>query len=779
MTNFNEDIQITDRELLSQLPDLSDRELIIKYLSKVRYTDLLLAMMPLVEDENQAIRIIELTWEVNKRLAARLAGAAQPQLQAQTVGQLRELIDPFIQGQYQGIYSKIEFLAATNSEFAISDLSDLIFYYQAVQALKIIASQQELGHVAVLAETALINALENPNVRGRETIVEALGYIGSNSAIPLLIRHLQEHPDFSMRMKAATALGKIGNRDAVDVLIVALDDRHEYVRGRAAEALGLLKDDRAIEPLLIALEDRYYGEVRTSAARALGKLGSIRAIEPLIQMLLASELAIRGSSAAALGDLGSDLAVEPLIKALSDEHPQIRKDAAESLGKIGDERAIEVLESKLRDRDIAVSQGAINGLVIIDSDRSIQILFDAFNSHNPGLCDRIAPVLTGSVGERRIELLIDILQNGFYRARGRTAEILGKIGNERATSSLVVASESENYWVRIKAVFSLAKIANNESAKALTKALKDPSRDVRKNATFALTIVGRTRSVNLEKAVDPLIIALQDSSHAVKIRAACALGVIGSERAIASLTDNLQSKYHQIRLSAFYALVEIYGINNELILKLSLQSQFPNVRSAMYYLLPSVDFKIAMAALSNAIEHSNSKVRSDASSFNFFVVFLSQIEAQENFSIALDLAIKGLHHKDKYVCVNIAHSLTRISSKLTLNEGFILVTSVLSEHLCLRDYVKQNIIIKALGVIGRENAVEPLLKILKDNKKYSIYTGDTIVDSLQQIVSRLGRNLSTSQKCLIAEGLIEAIKDESWKGRDRANILLAKIRALD
>ncbi|WP_309745092.1 MULTISPECIES: HEAT repeat domain-containing protein [unclassified Chamaesiphon] len=778
MNDFNEDIQITDRELLHQLNNLSDRDSIAKYLSQPRYNDLLLAMMPLVENKDRAIRIIELTWEVNKKLASRLAGAAQSQFQSETVGRLRELIDLFTQGQSYGLHSKINFLAATNSELVIPELSG-IFDYRAIQALKVIASQKELGSVAVLAEAALIKDLENPNVHVREMTANALGDLGSNSAIPLLIKNLQEHPDFSMRMKAATALGKIGDRDTVDTLLVALQDKHEYVRGCAAEALGLLKDDRAIEPLLIALEDRYYWGVRTSAAQALGKLGSIQAIEPLIQMLVDSEPMIRFCAAAALGDLGSDLSVEPLIQALADEHPQVRKDAAEALGKIGNERAIEVLESQLREGDLYIRQGAINGLGKINSERSIQSLFDSFNSHDPDLCDRIAGVLTSDTSKRQIELLIDILQNGFYRARGRSAEILGKIGEKQAIYPLILAAQSENCWIRIKAIRSLARIGNDESVEVLIKALQDPSHNIRKNVTLALRIIGQRQAANLEQVIDPLIIAIQDSSHAVRMGAAATLGVIGSDRAMEPLIDSLQSEHHQIRLSAFYAVVGIYGINNKLTLRLSLQSQFQNVRSAMARLLPQVDYKIAIFGLSAAMEHSNRKVRNDASRYNFFGTVISRIETKENFSTAIDLAIKGLQHKDIRVRINTVQSLIRTPTSSSLDEGLIAVTAALVDCLDFRSYVRRSIVVKALGAVGQQNAIEPLLSILKNEQEHRANIREDVVDSLQQIVLRLGKNISNSQKSLIAEGLTDAIKDESWKGRERASILLAKIHALD
>jgi HEAT repeat protein len=448
---------------------------------------------------------------------------------------------------------------------------------------------------------------------------------------------------------------------------------------------------------------------------------------------------------------------------------------AQIIDREGHECVMEVLESKLRDINLYVRQGAIDELIKINSERSIQILFDALNSGDRDLCDRVTNSLKRSIGKNQIELLINILQNGYHRARGVSAEILGEIDDERVIEHLILAAQSESCWIRLKAIRSLAKIGKQKSVEPLIRALQDPDLNVRKNAITGIAIIGRIQSVNLEQAIDPLIIALQDSSHAVRMRAAGALGVIGNDRAIEPLIDSLQSEHHQIRLSAFYAVVGIYGMNNKLTLRLSLQSQFQDVRSAMARLLPQVDYQIAIFGLSAAMEHSNRKVRNDASRYNFFGTVISRIETKENFSTATDLAIKGLQHKDIRVRINTAQSLIRTPISSSLDTRLIAVTTALVDCLDFRSYVRRSIVVKALGAIGQQNAIEPLLMLLKNEKEYRANIREDVVDSLEQIVSRLSQNISNSQRNSIAEGLKDAMKDESWKGRDRAIILLSKI----
>jgi hypothetical protein len=51
---------LTDRELLNQLLSLPNHILRSKYLSQARYSNLVLSLMPLLEDKNQSIRIVEI-----------------------------------------------------------------------------------------------------------------------------------------------------------------------------------------------------------------------------------------------------------------------------------------------------------------------------------------------------------------------------------------------------------------------------------------------------------------------------------------------------------------------------------------------------------------------------------------------------------------------------------------------------------------------------------------------------------------------------------------------
>jgi len=67
--------------------------------------------------------------------------------------------------------------------------------------------------------------------------VIALGLLGDERVVPMLIEHLQNEGDNQLRMDITKALGWIGSKNAVSALEQALHDKYPHVRKVAAMAL--------------------------------------------------------------------------------------------------------------------------------------------------------------------------------------------------------------------------------------------------------------------------------------------------------------------------------------------------------------------------------------------------------------------------------------------------------------------------------------------------------------------------------------------------------------
>ena len=79
-------------------------------------------------------------------------------------------------------------------------------------------------------------------------------------------------------------LGLTKSNEVVNELSQALKDSDEDVRGNAVEALGKIGTETAIAGLLKALKDSYFS-VRWKAAEALGEIGTEAAMTELIKCL--------------------------------------------------------------------------------------------------------------------------------------------------------------------------------------------------------------------------------------------------------------------------------------------------------------------------------------------------------------------------------------------------------------------------------------------------------------------------------------------------------------
>jgi len=182
--------------LLSKLSQISDDKLKRDYLNLLKWTEPVALMLALVEDEKQALWVVELGFNVDIMLGVRLAGEVKPDFQQQPIDWILEKKLPQ--------FLEIEFLAITRSDCAVD---------------------------------ALINALNHENSDVRSSAALALAKIGSERAVDAVINALN-YENSDVRRSAASALGEIGSERAVDAVIDALNDENYDVRWRAAYALG-------------------------------------------------------------------------------------------------------------------------------------------------------------------------------------------------------------------------------------------------------------------------------------------------------------------------------------------------------------------------------------------------------------------------------------------------------------------------------------------------------------------------------------------------------------
>jgi len=354
--------------LLQRLPQISDDRLKRDYLNYLKWTEPLALMLALVDDEAEAIRVVNLALAVDLQLGARLAGEVQPTLQKKTVGLVIALDVPQL--------LKIEFLGITRSNCVILTL------------------RQALND-------------EDSWVRRRAAV--ALGKIGNPEAVAVLIQALNDE-DSWVRRNTANALEKIGSEAAVEALRIALNHEDSFIRMRAALALGNISSEAAVEVLRSALNDEN-ASVRTRTVSALREIGSEAEVEIVRSDLNSEDFSVRRRAASMLGEIRFRATVEIMLSVLQDRKSNVPRKAASALGKISCETEVEVLRSALNDKNSSVRRRAAWRLGAVGSEAEVEVLLSVLNNdENASVCWSAAWTLGKIASSAILPYLIELLR---------------------------------------------------------------------------------------------------------------------------------------------------------------------------------------------------------------------------------------------------------------------------------------------------------------------------------------------------------------------------------
>ena len=130
----------------------------------------------------------------------------------------------------------------------------------------------------------------------------------------------------------------------------------------------------------------------------------------------------------------------------------------------------------------------------------------------------------GNIGNKRaLKPLIEALEDEYWNVKQAAAKGLGNLGDKRAIRPLVSAlGENEYAFTRLAAASALSKLGE----KKWEDIIKGDGEDYM-----------RLGNCGDNRVLEPLVKALKDKDHSVRIKAARALGDLGSKRAIEHLHE--------------------------------------------------------------------------------------------------------------------------------------------------------------------------------------------------------------------------------------------------
>lgn len=208
--------------------------------------------------------------------------------------------------------------------------------------------------------------LESSNSRDRLLALAALQTVPASDAVPLIQKVLYDEM-LPVRSMAIFALGVKHTEECYPLLVKLLENDPDYgIRAEAAGALGYLGDIRAFEPLARAFYEDTQWLVRFSAAVALGNLQDPRAKQLLLQALDSEEILLQQAAISAIGEIGAIEAVDAILRFAGSEDWLMRQRLAEALGNLPTPKSRSALMFLTKDTNAGVGAAAAHSLKRLD-----------------------------------------------------------------------------------------------------------------------------------------------------------------------------------------------------------------------------------------------------------------------------------------------------------------------------------------------------------------------------------------------------------------------------
>lgn len=634
-----------------------------------------------------------------------------------------------------------------------------------------------------------IEALHARDVNVRREAAHALDRYDphAHALVPAIFDTLKD-PDPEVRRLGTRALGLLGNESDLPLLLEWLRDENAMVRATALEALGPLvastgdgcnprkRMSPVPQPVLSALIEGLgdgTNAVRLAAVESLQQIGAdAGAATPRLRDVL-RDASVGGPAFLALYDIvGPDEMLKSrtgdvlasALRVTKDQDPWSRRRAVVALGRFGKLCAQPVFPTECDDTNVKAALRALEGAL---TDTGLSVRFGAAESlgafgakagetlvawsealkrdgdlaiPSAKALDEIGPTARQTVVSSLLESLRPSATHDDQLPKLKALQFLSPEG---LRSGILIVAESlkqkdrTSQLIAASALGKMGKLAK-PAIPALLVALQDPDPSVRFQASASLKEIGPGAD-----AVAPLAIALRTGDADSRAMVAEVLGQMGPDAsaAVPDLTGALGDPSERVRRAAGSALRRIGTETLSLVPSLArqLRDEDPEIRlravSAVATIGPMVSQGL-MPELINALEDPDPRIRSGA------------IEAVREIARATEEALPALARRvkdeDRVVRVSAASALgeacwktrsvvpalaeaakdpepsvrwTAIYGLENCGAGAAPVVPVLIEALKDKEKDHQQAVLRVLGRIGPEArlATVPLIGLLQDD----------------------------------------------------------------
>ena len=372
---------------------------------------------------------------------------------------------------------------------------------------------EALGRINdISALPSLIESLENDSSGEVCTVVaESLGKLGSPQAEKALTKVILERPErlewddewdiwWDVQLAAVKALGKFGKESGIAPLLAIIDDEgHQDIESELLATLAQIPG-KGVENLINRLQNTARrGQCRWRAAKALGRTNSPEATKALGRALQDKLPEVRGEAALALAEQGAQRYLSAILLLLRDEHEAVRKDAMRAACKLAD---IESGNKELPE-----------GMLALIEDPSTEI--------RSALFELLALLIKNSAAQlddTTFESVIRNLDSEDFNTASASCTLLGNNADPRALPELIrVLDDTTKYQMtRRQAALALGKLgeATPEVIDSLKRAVSDNMQPVRLAALSALRALHNESDQPAASGIEPA-----EEATAVKLTA--------------------------------------------------------------------------------------------------------------------------------------------------------------------------------------------------------------------------------------------------------------------
>jgi HEAT repeat protein len=420
----------------------------------------------------------------------------------------------------------------------------------------------------------LIEQLDAEDVEVRRAAVIALGRIGDATAIPALLRILE---DESQAVDVAQALGQIGDNRALDGLIAIMGSPDSSIRQAAVSAVNSLASPSLRDRIIPLLHDAD-PNVRESAVKVAGYFGYPEVEEILLALCEDKDERVRCAAIEHLAYFDTGLVVGVVVQAFKEGSAKVRAAAARALANLGSSEAVPHLLNGLEDSDMWVRYFSTRSLARHSSADSIDALHRLLER------EKLTPVriaaldVLGQMGDlRSMEITARLSDSDDAALAAAAVTALGKIGDASAVPPLIQRLRSPHAGVRTAAANALG---YRREASALQELQRVGATDVdRKTGEAAILALKQIAS---DDAIIALITLLTDP-HRREV-ASTALSEVGDEQ-IESVARGLRHSSTRVRRETVEVLARMKRPKASEFLQIALTDPDPLVRSSAAHVL--------------------------------------------------------------------------------------------------------------------------------------------------------------------------------------------------